>query len=237
MLGCNEDAKFLVKGTITMSYTLFVTAKLYTLQQSTVYGILIVETLLHVKGCYEIFKLNKKIEEERLSTEKNSNISNRWKKTQSLVMNEFLEAIIPLVFGIAFTMAYYGPNASLFKGLRNDYFGGEVVEDVQHVYTVMILMFFFDFLAMVISGAFLWVFCNISLFQAFCNMMGKYWMIFLFKVPTIAMNFGTRDLNFGLDYSGKFLWITQEGRFDIICNAVHISAEEKSMLIANSTLC
>ena len=152
-------------------------------------------------------------------------------------MNEFFEAIIPLAFGIAFTMAYYGPNASLFKGLRNDYFGGEVVEDVQHVYTVIILMFCFDILAMVMSGAFLWVFCNIDLFQAFCNLMDKYWMIFLVKVPTIAMNFGTRDLNFGLDYSGKFLWITQEGRFDIICNAVHISAEEKSILIGNSTLC
>ena len=66
----NEDAKFLVKATITMSYTFFVTAKLYTLQQTTVFGILIVETLSHMKGCYEIFKMNKKIEEERLSAEK-----------------------------------------------------------------------------------------------------------------------------------------------------------------------
>ena len=134
-------------------------------------------------------------------------------------------------------MAYYGPNASLFKGLKHDYFGGEVVEDIQHFYIVMILMFLFDFLAMIISGTFLWFLCNIDLFQTFCNLMDKYWMIFLIRLPLITTYFAARDLNFGLDYSGKFLWITQEGRLDIICNAVHIPAEEKSLLIANSTFC
>ena len=98
-------------------------------------------------------------------------------------------------------------------------------------------MISFDLLAMVISSIFLKYFCNIDLFQVFCNMIGEYWIVFLIKLPSIAWAFGARDVNMGLDLSAKFLWITDEGRFTMICNSSHISEEEKSFLLVNSTLC
>ena len=49
-------------------------------------------------------------------------------------MNEFVDAILPLASGIAFAMAYYGPNATLIKNVKNDYFGGQVIQDVEYFY-------------------------------------------------------------------------------------------------------
>ena len=231
-----EPATFMVKTSMHIYYTSFVTAKLVTLHQSTVFFILIIETLLHMKECYEIFKLTRKIKEEKQPAERNTDISKKKNKVQKLVMTEFVDAMVPLVFGIAFAMAYHGPNATLMKGIENDYFGDQI-ENVQHVYTVMALMLSFDLLAMVISGIFLWYSCNIDLFQFFCHMMDEYLMVFMVKLPTIVMFFGVRDVNFGIDYTGEYSWITDEGRFQLICNSFHISEEEKSLLLANSTLC
>ena len=230
-----EATKFLVTTSMMITYTTYITGRLYSPPQNTVYCLLTVATLLLIRGCYEIFKLNKKIGDS--SPRDISAISLRRNKIESLVMNEFVEAIVPLAFGIAFSMAYYGPNAVLIKGNKNDYFGGQVVEDVQYVYFVMALMFIFDMFGVVITGIFLRYYCNIDLFQGFCEMIGKYWMIFLIKLPGIAKNFGSRDVNFGMDYSGSFLWITDEGRNNMICDSVFISEEEKSLLLRNSTLC
>lgn len=152
-------------------------------------------------------------------------------------MSEFVEAILPIVFGIAFAMAYYGPNATLMKEIKNDYFGEQQIEDVQYFYFVLILMFSFDLLAMVISGMFLNHFCKINLFQGFCNMMGKYWIIFLIKVPVLMDYFGMKDINYAIDHSREFLWITDEGRMNLICNSTEITDEEKSFLLINSTIC
>ena len=102
---------------------------------------------------------------------------------------------------------------------------------------VMLLMLIFDLFAMVISGIFLKYSCKMDLFQLFCNMIDEYWMVFMVKLPIIVMFFAVRDVNFGFDYSGKYSWITDEGRFKIICNSSHISEEEKSLLLGNSTLC
>ena len=231
-----EAARFMVRTSMHIYYTNFVTAKLFTLHQTTVYFLLIIETLLHMHGCYEIFKLTRKIQEESQPSQRNHDISNKKDKVQNLVMAEFVDAMVPLVFGIAFAMAYHGPNATLMKGIKNDYFGDQI-EDVQHVYTVMVLMLSFDLLAMVISGIFLRYSCKIDLFQIFCNMIDEYWMLFMVKLPIIVMLFAVRDVNFGFDYSGKYSWITDEGRFKVICNSLHISEEEKSLLLANSTLC
>ena len=233
----NEDVNFLVTTTLTLQYTNLVVTRLYTLQQSTVYGMLIVEILLHMKGCYDIFKLSKKIEEDHQTAEHVIMNIDRRKKVQSLVMSEFVEAILPVAFGIAFTMAYYGPNATLMRGIKNDYFGEQEIDDVHYFYFVLILMFLFDLLAMVMSGIFLNHFCKIDLFQGFCNMMDRYWIIFLIKMPVLVDYFGMRDINYGFDYSWEFLWITDEGRMNLICNSTSISNEEKSFLLVNSTIC
>ena len=233
----NEEVKFAVKTIVTTTYISYATGRLSSLDQSTVYGLLIVEMFLHMIACYQIIKMNSQVEADAQVVEKETLISERRMKIQELIMSEFIEAILPVAFGIAFTMAYYGPNAALMRNVGNSYFGGKAIENVQHEYIVMLQMIGFDLVAMSISAVCLNYFCKINQFQRFCIMMKSYWMIFLVQIPSIATNFAAKDVNNGLDFTMEHLWITDEGRWNLICNAVEISIEEKSLLLLNSTYC
>ena len=149
---------------------------------------------------------------------------------------EFIDAMLPLVFGVAFTLAYYGPNSGLMNDIGNDYFGGKAIKDVDTHYFAMFQMVVFDIFTMIISWLSLAYFCKINLFQAFCNMMNKYWKIFLVTTPSITLFFGLKDVNFGMDFSGSFIWITDEGRRYLIRKAVNLSEEETLLLLSNTTL-
>ena len=229
----NEDIEFVATTLFTMNYTTFATARLSSLNQSTVYGILTVDMIFHIFGCYQIIKQHNHVG-GAIATESNATMK---RKVRYLVMSEFTEAIYPLAFGITFTMAYYGPNASLFRNIGNGYFGGEKLRGVEHFYTVMLQMLCFDLGAMIISGVSLNYLCKINLFQDFCNMMRKYWLIFCIKLPSITLSIAADDINNGFDPTGEFTWITEEGRLSLICNADELSNEEKSFLLGNSTLC
>ena len=231
-----DDVKFLVRSQFSIFYILLVTTRLTSLHQSTVSCILIVELLLHMIDCYQIMKMKTKIEENNHVYVNNTLRNERQVQINTLLVNEFLEAILPLAYGITFTMAYYGPNSTLFKGAGNEYFGTEIITDIKNFYIVLVQMLSIDLLAMAVSGVSLNYQCNINLFQELCNMMKKYWLIFLVKLPTIAMNFGQKDVNMGQDYTLKFEWITNEGRFNLIRNSIELSNEEKSFLLGNSTI-
>ena len=211
-----------------MDYISLVTGRMSSLNKSTVYGILTVEMVLHIIGCYRVIKENPRVEEEMDSAADSSTIvASRQRKVQTLVMSEFIEAIYPVAFGIIFTMAYYGPNVSLFRNIGNDYFGGKILENVNQYYTSMLQMLGFDLFAMIISHMTLKYFCQINLFKKFCNMMKNHWMIFLIKLPFIAQSFAVNDVNFGFDPSGEFAWINEEGRLNLICNSTELSNDEK----------
>ena len=47
--------------------------------------------------------------------------------------------------------------------------------------------------------------------------------------------FGFTDINFGMDSTGNYLWITPEGRQNLICNSTELTDEEKFILLANIT--
>ena len=231
----NEDVKFFVTTEVTVIYTSYVTGRLSSLNQITVYGLLIGEVVLQMLSCYQIIRLNTRVEENDEATI-SSVLMERKLKTEKLVKVEFIDAMLPLVFGVAFTLAYYGPNSGLMNDIGNDYFGGKAIKDVDTHYFAMFQMVVFDIFTMIISWLSLAYFCKINLFQAFCNMMNKYWKIFLVTTPSITLFFGLKDVNFGMDFSGSFIWITDEGRRYLIRKAVNLSEEEKLLLLSNTTL-
>ena len=118
-------------------------------------------------------------------------------------------------------------NSGLMNDIGNDYFGGKPIKDVESHYFAMFQMVVFDFFTMIISWISLAYFCKINLFKAFCNMMNKYWKIFLVTTPSLTLFFGLKDVNFGMDFSGSFIWVTDEVRRYLIRNAVSLSEEEK----------
>lgn len=233
-----ESVKFLVTTTFAFEYISFVTTRLFYMNQLTVYGILIVGLLLHLKECYQIIKLHRKVEEGLNDPENHNEELNRKSKVEGLVVSEFLEAMLPMIFVIAFTMAYYGPNSTLMKNVGNNYFGGSVIENLKNFYLIMLMMFSIDLFAMLLSGTSIYYFCKINLFEEFCEMMKSYWMVLLVKLPGVVTSFCfERDVNLGMDDTQEFQWLSNEGKDEMICNAVELSGAEKLFLLKNSSIC
>ena len=149
----NEDIEFVATTLFTMNYTTFATARLSSLNQSTVYGILTVDMIFHIFGCYQIIKQQNHVEGATASAESNATMK---RKVRYLVMSEFTEAIYPLAFGITFTMAYYGPNASLFRNIGNGYFGGKSLE-VSSIFTESCFKYFVLIWVQWLSVEFHWI--------------------------------------------------------------------------------
>ena len=232
----NGDVEFLVKTDLMISYTVFFTGRISNLDQSTVYGTLTMELALHLVSCYRIIKLIHKVEGDDLPAVKETKAFERKVQAQTLVMSEFTEAMVPIVFAIVSSMVFFGPNVVLFKDVGNNYFGGRPIDDVEPFYFGLFQMFSIDMIAMILSGISLKYLCCINLFQEFCNVMQKYWLIFAVKLPTITAWYLTKDVNGGMDDSMEFSWITKKGRDLLICNAVELMDAEKALLVQNCTV-
>ena len=219
-----QKLNFLATTQVVIAFANFLATRISSLNETTVYGIFLVDLLIHVHGCYKIIHLSTKIQDEgsntggtidALATEQKERIIN-------LVTSEFVEAFVPLAFGIGFATAFYGPNAEILKNVKNNYFGGKVLENIAEFYIPLCLMFAFDVLGVIVSAASLRYFCKINLFKEFCKMMKEYWFVFMILLPAIALNFGTRDVNFGIDLTMKFLWTTEEGRAILFGNSTNL---------------
>ena len=73
--------------------------------------------------------------------------------------------------------------------------------------------------------------------KEFCGVLTKYWLFMVIKLShLISSYFASHDVNFGMDFSGKFEWVTHEGRLNLIQNATDPSYEESSTSFAKFTL-
>ena len=225
----------LLETTVMVIFTVFVTTRLSSLNESTVYSILAIEFVIHMKELYDIVKAHRKIQTENTYAENQNAYSNRRGKVEMLILSEYIEGISPLAYAIGFAMAYYGFNATLIKDVRNAYFGGKIIDNIDKFYTVMFQMFSIDAIAMILSSVVLYYYCKINFFKEFCGVMKRNWIILIVKLPVLTQHFGHNDINFGLDYTMKFLWITAEGRNQLISNDSNLSMLEKSIL-TNETI-
>ena len=93
------------------------------------------------------------------------------------------------------------------------------MEDIDHFFNTMALMFTVDLVATIITSACLRYFCKINLFQEFCNAMQKYWVLLMIRIPLIVSHFAYSDVNGAMDMTFEFAWTTAEGRATLF-NAV-----------------
>ena len=96
----------------------------------------------------------------------------------------------------------------------------------------MVLLFGVDVLSLLINYFILSTLTNVTLFSEFCRIMKKYWQFIAvhFALNMMTM-FLTKDINLGMDSTGKFNWITNEGRIKFINESTDLSYEEKSLLL------
>ena len=74
----------------------------------------------------------------------------------TLIINEAMEFLVPLLFMMAFSIAYYGPNAANLGKIGIDYWQYEKVNDILDYFWGAIQMAAFDCLVIVLTFLVLW---------------------------------------------------------------------------------
>ena len=177
----DEAATFAMETQIADVFALYVAVRLGWAKQSTVLCILVVEFTINLFYCLRIIKLHNKIGENNNNQDNQTKI---WKAEKdsaviSLITVETIEVLIPLGYSMAYATAYYGPNATLFGGVKATYVGYTEVTDIGSVFTFLFTMFAADTLGGILISALLVWKCKINVIKEYCKVMQKYWIILL----------------------------------------------------------
>ena len=227
-----DNAKVLLSTAVLMKFGLYVAILLASASELTVWCILVVDLVLHLKSCFQIARQKKKV--EIANTESKIKMENDIKH---LVLSEIIGSLVPLSYAMSFAMAYYGPNATLIGNVRCNYFDFKEIEDVKYLFSTMVQMFGVDIGEVIITGSALWFLCGVNIFEEFCKIMKDYWFILALMLSSgFFQDFAQNDMNYGIDFTFQFNWITEEGRMRLIENATDLSDYEKSLLLKNETL-
>ena len=226
--GQEEESQVCLGLTIDAAYSFFIAVRLPNVETITVCCILAVDFFLLLLMTYKI------VRSHRLVIDKVMDNENREKQRMvtNLALAELTEGMTPIVYAIGISMAYYGYNGTILGNVKNDYWGYKAVDDIGYLFQIMILLFGVDVLSTLINSFVLSSFTNVNLFQEFCRIMKKYWYFIAVKFATnMYMMFGTKDINLGMDSTGEFNWITNNGRIKLINGSIELSDEERTLLL------
>ena len=113
----------------------------------------------------------------------------------SLLINEFVEVIIPLGFSACLIASYFGPNAELYGNIKSTYFHNRPIADIEEYLKVLGLFFLADVINLGITSLSLWFFAKINLIRAYLAIMNEFWPIltvtmayWLYLVSDIFLN-------------------------------------------------
>ena len=178
----DEDvpATFAMEIQIADVYALYVAVRLGWAKKLTVVCILVVEFSINFYYCVRIIQLHNKIGENGDTESEPNRILKAEKESAiiSLITVETIEVLIPLGYSMAYATQYYGPNATLFSGVKTTYFGQEE-QDIGSVFSFLFTMFAADTLGGVIISALLAWTCRINVIKEYCKILQKYWLLFL----------------------------------------------------------
>ena len=216
--------------TFTTLWAIFIAVRLADAEFSTLCVVLAIDFALHLKFTIEIIEEHKKIAVEGAETGR----TGRSTSIITLVFSELVEGFVPIVYGICMAMAYCGPNSHLFVNIGSD-FWGQKIEDIGAIFYLMSIVLTFDTASVVVTSICIRKMASINIFHEFEELLGKYWLVMGIKLAYLMSTyFGATDVNFGTDASSK--WITEEGRLSLINITSYLTEEEKSILLANTTL-
>ena len=212
----NERANVLVGISMNVSYGLFVATQLANARNATVFCIVVFEFLTQLKMSCRIIQLNKSIgvhNDPRLQKE-------REKETVKLASAELCEGLTPLVYAICFAMAYYGPNSQLINHVGIGIWGANAVQDANRTFIMLFVMFAIDVMSVLLNVLIIRITTKVDLIQEFCAFLCKYWYILAIKLASLSYDyFFSNDINYGLDYTGKFCWTRGNVTLSLNCSS------------------
>ena len=98
-----------------------------------------------------------------------------------------------------------------------------------------LLLFGVDAVSVLVNSFILSTLAKVNLFRDCCRIMKKYWYFIAVQFALKMMTqFATKDINLGMDSTGEWNWITNDGRASLINGSTVLSNEEKALLLNSS---
>ena len=227
----DEPASALVDVTVNGVYAYFITVRLADAEIATVFTVVAIDFILHLRLTYQIINEHRRVEVENDGENSRKNLY-----LVQLVLSELLEGLIPILHGICIAMQYHGPNANLFSNIGSTYWGNKV-EDLSLVYKPMMILFTFDTMSVITTSLLLWMAIGVNMIKEFHRVLRKYWVIMIVKFAVSQITFiSMSDINNGVDTSGNFRWIDDIGWRGLINDSNSLTNDEKLFLLHNSML-
>ena len=194
---------------VNISYGLFIATNLTGARIVTVFGIVIVEFLMQLRMTHQIVQLHKKV-----SIRQNKKIRKEKKKAiLSLILAEMCEGLVFLAYALCLAMSYYGPNTKLTNGVGIGIWGYDAIVDDGKTFLILFGLFSVDLMSFLLNAFINSIFCNVNIFYEFCVVLKKYWYIIaLHLANSTSLYFLGNDINFALDWTLRFCWITNGER-------------------------
>ena len=171
----NDDARFSLESWIGITYGLYVTVRLAASEESTENWTLGIEMSINFYYALRIIWLHIKVQGDLSAEEIIKWANEKQYILKNLVTMEAIEILIPFAYSMTYAMAYFGPNAKLMGGVRNNYWHN-TEQDIEEQLSVLLKMGVLDACGAIIIGFLLGLICKINIFKEYCYMMKQHWI-------------------------------------------------------------
>ena len=142
---------------------------------------------------------------------------------QELVINEIVEMMIPVIYILCLTFAYFGPNSHLIGHVRNSYWQYNAIDDFEYTVVMIVIFFIVDVGSGIIGAALVRYFCQIKLHKVHVVLQNEFGsgfcfilaanvngvrnvlyldVVYIYFVHTILFHFALNNVFFYFQYFG-----------------------------------
>ena len=233
MMGALDESAVALLGVLVSSdYSFFMAIRLVGAEVATICCNVTMDLFLHAKMTRQIIKQYKVVNPEQIASQNRPSCLN----TTKIIIAELVEGCTPIIYGVCMLMAYYGPNAGIFSNVGNNYWS-DVIEDISPLYQMMIFLFAVDTFGAAINSFCIWKLAKVDMFHESYRVLEKYWHFMAVNLAlTVSLYFATTDVNFGLDGTNSFEWISNEGWINLVNISNEVSNGESKKLLDQKIL-
>ena len=229
----NERANVWISISVNIHYALFITIRMAGAGNITVICIITIDFLFHLIFTYDIIIKDQTLIRQGPDEDENERNKDKKQRILKLILAETVEGIVPMCYAVGLIMAYYGPNSKLLGNVGSGIWAYEEIEDVGRHLKVMFGMFGMDVLSVLLNSICLSKYGNINILQDFLKFIQKYWLLFGIRLgQDLLFYFAFNDINYAMDMTTEFSWITDEGRMKFINVSTELTKDERESLLS-----
>ena len=135
----------------------------------------------------------------------------------TLIMNETVEFIMPIIYSICLLVAYVGPNAHLIGNVKNGWWQYVAIEDINITYFWIAIMFLVDVASTVITTSALKIWGEMNIVKACIQMQKEIgWLLALQQAYLMTEYLAINVVSNGMDATFGFDWLGDNGNVSSI---------------------